>query len=46
MMFFQSISLRSKAILMNLASIPRHHGVLVRIFPDGWGASLFNFPRQ
>ena len=43
MMFFQSVFLPLKAILMNLASILATYGVLVRIFQDGWGASLFGF---
>jgi uncharacterized membrane protein YdfJ with MMPL/SSD domain len=43
MMFFQSVFLPLKAILMNLASILATYGVLVMIFQHGWGASLFGF---
>lgn len=43
MMFFQSVFLPLKAILMNLASILATYGVLVRIFQDGWGSGLFGF---
>jgi RND superfamily putative drug exporter len=40
MMFFQSVFLPLKAILMNLASILATYGVLVMIFQYGWGAHL------
>jgi uncharacterized membrane protein YdfJ with MMPL/SSD domain len=43
MMFFQSVFLPLKAILMNLASILATYGVLVLIFQHGWGADLFRF---
>lgn len=43
MMFFQSVFLPIKAILMNLASILATYGVLVLIFKYGWGHELFNF---
>jgi RND superfamily putative drug exporter len=43
MMFFQSVFLPLKAILMNLASILATYGVLVMIFQHGWGAGLFGF---
>jgi hypothetical protein len=43
MMFFQSVFLPLKAILMNLASILATYGVLVMIFQHGWGAGIFGF---
>jgi uncharacterized membrane protein YdfJ with MMPL/SSD domain len=43
MMFFQSVFLPLKAILMNLASILATYGVLVLIFQHGWGSDLFRF---
>lgn len=43
MMFFQSVFLPLKAILMNLASILATYGALVLIFQRGWGAGLFGF---
>jgi len=43
MMFFQSVFLPLKAILMNLCSIFATYGVLVMIFQHGWGAGLFGF---
>jgi uncharacterized membrane protein YdfJ with MMPL/SSD domain len=43
MMFFQSVFLPLKAILMNILSILATFGVLVLIFQDGWGAGLFGF---
>jgi len=43
MMFFRSLFLPLKAILMNLASVLATYGVLVLIFQDGWGAGLFGF---
>jgi uncharacterized membrane protein YdfJ with MMPL/SSD domain len=43
MMFFQSVFLPLKAILMNLASILATYGVLVLIFQHGWGAGIFGF---
>ncbi len=43
MMFFQSVFLPLKAILMNLASVLATYGVLVLIFQHGWGSSLFRF---
>ena len=43
MMFFQSVFLPLKAILMNLASILATYGVLVLIFQHGWGSSLLGF---
>lgn len=43
MMFFQSVFLPVKAILMNLASIAATYGVLVLIFQHGWGADLLGF---
>src|SRR5581483_1686706 len=43
MMFFQSVFLPLKAILLNLASVLATYGVLVMIFQYGWGASLFGF---
>ena len=43
MMFFQSVFLPLKAILMNLASVLATYGVLVMIFQHGWGAGLFGF---
>ncbi|HET8628203.1 MAG TPA: MMPL family transporter [Thermomicrobiales bacterium] len=42
MMFFQSLALPLKAILMNLASIAATYGVLVMIFQYGWGHRLIN----
>ncbi|HVB63919.1 MAG TPA: MMPL family transporter [Nitrolancea sp.] len=46
MMFFQSVFLPIKAMLMNLASILATYGVLVMIFQYGWGARLFGFTPQ
>ena len=43
MMFFQSVFLPLKAILMNILSILATFGVLVLIFQHGWGAGLFGF---
>ena len=43
MMFFQSVFLPLKAILMNLASVLATYGALVLIFQHGWGADLFRF---
>jgi uncharacterized membrane protein YdfJ with MMPL/SSD domain len=43
MMFFQSVFLPLKAVLMNLCSIFATYGVLVMIFQHGWGAGLFGF---
>jgi putative drug exporter of the RND superfamily len=43
MMFFQSVFLPFKAILLNLASILATYGALVLIFQHGWGSSLFGF---
>jgi RND superfamily putative drug exporter len=40
MMFFQSLFLPVKAILMNLASILATYGALVLVFQEGWGAQL------
>ena len=40
MMFFQSVFLPLKAILLNLASITATYGALVLIFQHGWGSSL------
>ena len=43
MMFFQSVFLPLKAILMNVLSILATFGVLVLIFQHGWGSGLFGF---
>jgi hypothetical protein len=43
MMFFQSVFLPLKAILMNLASILATYGVLTMIFQYGWGDRLLGF---
>ncbi len=43
MMFFQSIFLPFKAILMNLASIFATYGALVLIFQHGWGSGQLGF---
>ncbi len=43
MMFFQSVFLPLKAILLNLCSILATFGVLTLIFQHGWGSSLFGF---
>lgn len=43
MMFFQSLLLPLKAILMNLATIVATYGVLVLIFQHGWGDNLLGF---
>jgi RND superfamily putative drug exporter len=43
MMFFQSVFLPLKAILMNLASILATYGVLTMIFQYGWGDKLLGF---
>lgn len=43
MMFFQSVFLPLKAILMNVLSILATFGVLVLIFQKGWGAGLAGF---
>ena len=43
MMFFQSVFLPLKAILLNIASILATYGALVLIFQHGWGADLFGF---
>src|SRR5262249_10145578 len=40
LMFFQSVFLPIKAILMNLASILATYGVLTAIFQYGWGDRL------
>ncbi len=43
MVFFQSLLLPLKAILMNLASVLATYGALVLIFQNGWGAGLLGF---
>ena len=43
MMFFQSVFLPLKAILMNILSILATFGVLVLIFQDGWGSGIARF---
>jgi RND superfamily putative drug exporter len=43
MMFFQSVFLPLKAILMNFASILATYGVLTLIFQYGWGDRLLGF---
>ena len=43
MMFFQSVFLPLKAILMNLASILATYGVLTMIFQYGWGDKFLGF---
>jgi RND superfamily putative drug exporter len=43
MMFFQSVFLPLKAILMNFASILATYGVLVAIFQYGWSDKLLGF---
>jgi uncharacterized membrane protein YdfJ with MMPL/SSD domain len=43
MMFFQSVFLPLKAILMNVASLLATFGALVLIFQDGWGSGLLGF---
>jgi uncharacterized membrane protein YdfJ with MMPL/SSD domain len=43
MMFFQSVFLPLKAILMNIASILATFGVLVMIFQHGWLSGVFGF---
>ena len=43
MMFFQSVFLPLKAILMNLASILATYGVLTLIFQYGWGDRFLGF---
>jgi RND superfamily putative drug exporter len=43
MMFFQSLFLPLKAILMNVASIVAAYGGMVAIFVYGWGASVLGF---
>jgi len=43
MMFFQSLFLPLKAILMNVASIVASYGALVAIFVYGWGGRVLGF---
>jgi uncharacterized membrane protein YdfJ with MMPL/SSD domain len=43
MMFFQSVFLPLKAVLMNLISIMATYGALVLIFQHGYGANLLGF---
>lgn len=43
MMFFQSVFLPLKAIVLNICSILATYGVLVLIFQHGWGSGLFHF---
>src|SRR6266545_765244 len=43
MMFFQSVFLPLKAILMNIGSILATFGALVLIFQHGWGSGLAGF---
>jgi putative drug exporter of the RND superfamily len=43
MMFFQSVFLPLKAILMNFVSILATYGVLVMIFQYGWGDRVLGF---
>lgn len=43
MVFFQSILLPLKAILMNVASVLATYGALVLIFQNGWGSGLLGF---
>ncbi len=43
MMFFQSVALPLKAILLNFASILATYGVLVAIFQYGWGDHVLGF---
>jgi uncharacterized membrane protein YdfJ with MMPL/SSD domain len=43
MMFFQSVFLPLKAILMNIASILATFGALVLIFQHGWLSGVFGF---
>jgi putative drug exporter of the RND superfamily len=46
MMFFQSVFLPLKAMLMNLASLIATYGVLVAIFQYGWGSGILRFEPQ
>jgi len=46
MMFFQSIFLPLKAILLNVVSIAATYGVLVVIFQWGWGTRFLGFESQ
>ncbi len=46
MMFFQSIVLPIKAILLNIMGIAATIGVLVLIFQHGWASSVFGFEPQ
>ena len=46
MMFFRSLVLPVKAILLNVASFLATYGVLVLIFQRGWGADLLGFEPQ
>src|SRR5687768_17496173 len=46
MMFFRSVILPIKAILLNVASILATYGVLALIFQRGWGADLLAFEPQ
>ncbi len=43
LMFFQSVFLPLKAVLLNLVSIAATFGVLVAVFQYGWGDSLLGF---
>ncbi len=43
LLFFRSLLLPLKAIVMNLFSIAASYGVLVLIFQQGWGAGLLGF---
>ena len=43
MMFFQSVFLPLKAIVMNVLTILATFGALVLIFQKGWGSDLFGF---
>lgn len=43
MMIFRSLLLPLKAILMNLLSVGAAYGLLVLVFQEGWGESIFDF---
>jgi RND superfamily putative drug exporter len=43
MMFFQSLFLPLKAVVLNLLSVAATFGVLVMVFQHGWGSNLLRF---
>ncbi|CAN5691353.1 MMPL family transporter [soil metagenome] len=43
MLIFRSLLIPLKAIIMNMLSVGAAYGLLVLVFQDGWGESIFGF---